>query len=167
METKLFSLLPLFSCAHEFSWPRRWADGEYYQVCLRCGAEYQYDWSSMQRRQARKVGEEKVPAARPLRGSQWRPRARRLRVDLPVQVRNLGQPEWHSGTIRNISKSGVLLSVEDLPKAGSDLELIFEMPKEISGQEGSKVVSRCKVVRVSQETHRAALTITDYRFLHQ
>src|SRR5213080_1301261 len=36
-------------CSHEFLWPRRAADGHYYQVCLLCGAKYKYDWKSMQR----------------------------------------------------------------------------------------------------------------------
>ncbi len=36
-------------CSHEFSWPRRAANGEYYQVCLLCGAEYKYDWKMMRR----------------------------------------------------------------------------------------------------------------------
>ena len=36
-------------CSHEFSWPRRGADGNYYQVCLLCAAEYRYDWTTMRR----------------------------------------------------------------------------------------------------------------------
>ncbi|HEV2731338.1 MAG TPA: hypothetical protein VGV15_15010, partial [Terriglobales bacterium] len=36
-------------CSHEFLWPRRAADGNYYQVCVFCGASYKYDWKSMQR----------------------------------------------------------------------------------------------------------------------
>src|SRR2546427_565247 len=36
-------------CSHEFLWPRRAADGHYYQVCLLCGTKYKYDWKSMQR----------------------------------------------------------------------------------------------------------------------
>src|SRR6184192_1321479 len=36
-------------CSHEFLWPRRAADGHYYQVCLLCGVKYKYDWKSMQR----------------------------------------------------------------------------------------------------------------------
>src|SRR5213082_2291761 len=36
-------------CSHEFLWPRRAADGNYYQVCLLCGTKYKYDWKSMQR----------------------------------------------------------------------------------------------------------------------
>lgn len=36
-------------CTHEFFWPLRAADGHYYQVCRRCGAQSEYDWTSMHR----------------------------------------------------------------------------------------------------------------------
>src|SRR5256714_3050270 len=49
MPQKLLDVLVLGRCSHEFLWPRRAADGHYYQVCLLCGAKYKYDWKSMQR----------------------------------------------------------------------------------------------------------------------
>jgi hypothetical protein len=36
-------------CLHEFSWPRRAADGRYYQVCILCNLKREYDWQSMRR----------------------------------------------------------------------------------------------------------------------
>lgn len=36
-------------CIHEFFWPLRAADGRYYQVCRRCGAQREYDWTNMRR----------------------------------------------------------------------------------------------------------------------
>jgi hypothetical protein len=39
----------LHRCSHQFLWPRRSADGRAYQVCIRCGAEYEYDWEHMRR----------------------------------------------------------------------------------------------------------------------
>jgi hypothetical protein len=36
-------------CIHEFFWPLRAGDGRYYQVCRRCGAQCEYDWTSMRR----------------------------------------------------------------------------------------------------------------------
>lgn len=39
----------LFGCSHRFSWPLKRSDGTYYQVCVRCGAEYGYDWERMRR----------------------------------------------------------------------------------------------------------------------
>ena len=49
MPQKIMDVLMLGRCSHEFSWPRRAADGEYYQVCLLCAAEYKYDWTTMRR----------------------------------------------------------------------------------------------------------------------
>jgi len=49
MPQKLLDVLMLGRCSHEFSWPRRAADGHYYQVCLLCAAEFKYDWNTMQR----------------------------------------------------------------------------------------------------------------------
>jgi hypothetical protein len=45
-------LLNLFTpnrCPHDFAWPRKRQDGEHYQVCKLCGAEYLYDWHLMRR----------------------------------------------------------------------------------------------------------------------
>ena len=36
-------------CYHLFSWPIKLPDGTHYQVCLRCGQEYGYDWDRMRR----------------------------------------------------------------------------------------------------------------------
>jgi hypothetical protein len=36
-------------CVHKFLWPRRSDNGCYYQACLLCGAEYEYDWKGMLR----------------------------------------------------------------------------------------------------------------------
>ena len=34
-------------CPHKFSWPRRDHNGRHYQICLSCGAAYEYDWKMM------------------------------------------------------------------------------------------------------------------------
>jgi hypothetical protein len=39
----------LSPCSHKFVWPKRGTDGHYYQVCVLCRVEYEYDWESMQR----------------------------------------------------------------------------------------------------------------------
>jgi hypothetical protein len=43
----VYKVVPFLRCAHRFSWPQTGADGQDYQVCLRCGARYRYDWNSM------------------------------------------------------------------------------------------------------------------------
>jgi hypothetical protein len=49
MPQKIMDVLMLGRCSHEFSWPRRGTDGNYYQVCLLCAVEYKYDWDTMRR----------------------------------------------------------------------------------------------------------------------
>ena len=36
-------------CRHEFSWPHSGVYGRDYQVCMRCGTVYEYDWAAMRR----------------------------------------------------------------------------------------------------------------------
>jgi hypothetical protein len=36
-------------CAHRFSWPHSDENGTDYQVCVRCGVAYEYDWANMRR----------------------------------------------------------------------------------------------------------------------
>ncbi len=39
----------LFGCSHEFGFPITRRGTRMYQVCVRCGAEYEYDWNAMSR----------------------------------------------------------------------------------------------------------------------
>lgn len=41
-------ILEIF-CRHEFSWPHSDVCGRDYQVCMRCGAVYEYDLAAMRR----------------------------------------------------------------------------------------------------------------------
>jgi|SwirhisoilCB1_FD_contig_51_314516_length_473_multi_4_in_0_out_0_1 hypothetical protein len=34
-------------CSHRFTWPRFDNNGRHYQICLTCGAAYEYDWNGM------------------------------------------------------------------------------------------------------------------------
>src|SRR5205814_2665546 len=96
MPQKLLDVLLLGHCSHEFSWPRRAADGQFYQVCLLCAAEYKYDWSTM-RRTERVRHEASESAAFDKRRQRtkrptWVPRARRIKLEAPARyrVKNLG-----------------------------------------------------------------------------
>ena len=111
MAQKILDVLMLGRCSHEFSWPRRGADGDYYQVCLLCAAEYKYDWTTMRRTQ-------RVEHAKPetvIRRSHtrekrpsWTPRARRLKLDVALRYRVNSTSTWHEGKIENLSQTGVL-----------------------------------------------------------
>ena len=179
MPQKLLDVLMLGHCSHEFSWPRRAADGRFYQVCLLCAVEYSYDWTTMRRIErvdrSQSAAEAEGAATRRSRNRahkpSWVPRARRLKLDTPVRyrVKNLGS--WYEGTIANLSQSGVLLQGPQNFPDNTLLEMVFEMPEEISGQKNSTVLCQGRVTRTKAqektEDSRLAASILDYKFLHQ
>jgi len=175
MPQKLLETLRLGACSHEFSWPRRAADGHYYQVCLVCAAEYQYDWSKMKR--VKRV-EHASPAETAtqrrrshVRKPVWVPRARRLKLHTPLRyrVKNLGQ--WFEGTIENLSQSGALFhGLQQFP-VNALVEMVFEMPEEISGQKNSSVLCDARIIRTNvvaedEENPAFAAAILGYKFVH-
>jgi PilZ domain len=186
MPQKLLDVLMLGRCSHEFSWPRRGADGQYYQVCLLCAVEYSYDWTTMRRTQrvdrsqstseAAEGGSTRRSRTR-TRKPTWVPRARRLKIDTPVRYRVKNFGSWYEGTIANLSQSGVLLQGPQHFPDNTLVEMVFEMPEEISGQKNSTVLCQGRITRTkdSQEKDvaekagnaRLAASILDYKFLHQ
>ena len=173
MPQKLMDVLRLGRCSHEFSWPRRAADGHYYQVCLLCAVEYKYDWATMRRteRVALTVTEPGTRRRTREKKPTWVPRARRLKLNLPVRYRVKNLNTWSVGTIENISQSGVLFQgMTELP-VNALVEMVFEMPEEISGQRNSSVLCQGRVIRSKEarkdEGAALAASILDYKFLHQ
>ena len=176
MPQTIKELLTLGRCSHEFSWPRRSADdGDYYQVCLLCAAAYKYDWTTMKRTERvehkletgirRTHKREKRPT--------WTPRARRLKLDIPIRYRVNRTATWYEGIIENISQSGILFhGPQELP-VNALVQLVFEMPEEISGQQNRQVVSQGRIMRYrgTQEDSDSdqialAASIVDYTFVH-
>jgi hypothetical protein len=101
----------------------------------------------------------------------WMPRARRLRLNGPIRYRGKNLSIWYEGKIQNISQSGVLfLGPQQLP-ANALVELIFEMPEEISGQKNSNVLCQGRLIRTRDAVDNAedafglAASILDYKFL--
>ena len=189
MPQKIMDVLMLGRCSHEFSWPRRAPDGDYYQVCLLCAAEYKYDWSTMRRTQRvehatpetvrRSHTREKRPS--------WTPRARRLKLDLPVRYRVNNTSTWFEGTIDNLSQTGLLFHGPQQLPVNALIEMVFEMPEEISGQKNRNVLCQGRVIRSKdmQDKDQAekakrekeaqdsdagtgllGATIVDYKFIH-
>jgi hypothetical protein len=163
----------LGTCSHEFSWPRRAADGRYYQVCLVCAAEYQYDWNTMKRvKRVEPAAPESTTRRRShARKPTWVPRARRLKAQGPLRyrVKNLGQ--WYEGTIENLSQSGVLFYGPERFPVNALVEMVFEMPEEISGQKNSSVLCDARIIRANQsakdaEEPASAAVILGYKFIH-
>ncbi len=173
MSQKLLEVLTLGHCSHEFSWPRRAPDGQYYQVCLLCASEYKYDWKAMRRTE--RIDSSATAATRRnpshSRKSTWVPRARRLKLRTPVRYHVKHETIWHVGVIENLSQSGLLLQGEDPLPQNTLVEMIFEMPEEISGQKNSSVLCQGRVIRAQQEQDSeeaapVAVAVLDYKFLH-
>jgi len=187
MPQKLLEVLMLGRCSHEFSWPRRASDGDYYQVCLICAAEYKYDWKSMRRTERVDRSKEGVAEAATTRRRShakkptWVPRARRLKLDTPIRyrVKNLGS--WYEGQIDNLSQSGLLFQGSQRFPENTLVEMVFEMPEEISGQKNSTVLCQGRIIRAKESQKESAketsekeskngtlaASILDYKFLHQ
>jgi PilZ domain-containing protein len=175
MPQKLMNVLMLGRCSHEFSWPRRTANGDYYQVCLLCAAAYEYDWKTMRRGSRVETPVAETAAVR-RRSAQkqptWVPRARRLKLDIPIRYRVKNLSTWYEGMVANISHSGVLFhGPQQLPN-NALVEMVFEMPEEISGQKNSNVLCQGRLIRSKQandteDSFGLAASILDYKFLHQ
>jgi len=182
MPQKLLDVLMLGRCSHEFSWPRRTANGDFYQVCLLCAAEYKYDWKTMRRTErvdhAAPAPAETLSTRRSRshgRKPTWVPRARRLKLHMPVRyrVKNLGT--WYEGVLENLSQSGVLFEGPQRFPDNTLVEMVFEMPEEISGQKNSSVLCQGRIIRTKEPAKPAekagseslAASILDYKFLHQ
>jgi PilZ domain len=150
MPQKIMDVLMLGRCSHEFSWPRRGPDGDYYQVCLLCAAEYQYDWTTMRRTQ--RVEHEKPDTlirrshTREKRPS-WTPRARRLKLDVALRYRVNNTSTWYEGIIENLSQTGLLFHGPHQLPVNALIEMVFEMPEEISGQKNRNVLCQGRVIR--------------------
>src|SRR5260370_21200231 len=175
MAQKLLDVLLLGRCSHEFSWPRRDADGQYYQVCLLCASEDRYDVTTVRRteRVSHEGAESTAPSNRRthVRKATWVQRACRIKMNAPVRyrVKNLGT--WSEGTIENLSQSGVLLLGSQRFPENTLVEMVFDMPEEISGQKNSKVLCQGRVIRMKEaradaEQHELSASILDYKFVH-
>ena len=173
MKRKLLDVI--FGCSHEFSWPRR-EGNSYYQVCLLCGVEYAYDWKTMQRTEKLTADghtKRRVPSrrqGRPTAPQSWRPRERRFKFETEIQHRYLETQDWLEGMALNISRSGVMFRCDQQMERGRAIEMVFEMPEEISGQKERKVlckgtVARCISPAEGETAYSVAATIEDYRFL--
>lgn len=174
MPQKIMDVLMLGRCSHEFSWPRRASDGDYYQVCLLCAAEYKYDWSTMKRTERVERGKVETGVRRGHtreKRPSWVPRARRLKLDTPMRYRVNKTSTWYEGVIDNLSQSGVLFYGPQPLPLNSLVEMVFEMPEEISGQKNSNVVCQGRVMRAKaadteEQPAELAASIVDYKFIH-
>ena len=175
MSPKFMDVLMLGRCSHEFSWPRRGNDGDYYQVCLLCAAEYKYDWTTMRRteRMEHATPETGIRRSHPRqKRPSWVPRARRIKLEIPIRYRINKTSSWYEGNLENISQSGVLFQGPQQLPTNALIEMVFCMPQQISGQKDSNVVCQGRVMRTEQLSEiddgkfTLAASIIDYKFIH-
>ena len=102
----------------------------------------------------------------------WMPRARRLKSSLPIRYRGKNLSTWYEGVIQNISQSGVLFHGPQQLPANALVEMIFEMPEEISGQKNRSVLCQGRLIRIKdavdnvEDAFGLVASILDYKFLH-
>ncbi len=164
----LFSSIFNQPCSHQFSWPERRSDGGHYQVCTRCGDQYVYDWETLAR--AEKIttsGQSRTLAPQP---SARVPRTQRFTVRKVIFYRQVNHSQYHLAALLNISASGLLLECHPSIPEGTSLEMILEMPQEITGQPYRRVLCRGKVARsafAKSGTPLVGVAISGYSFLQQ
>ena len=161
---EILEILALTSCSHHFSWPRRASEGEYYQVCVLCGDQYDYDWNSMRRLRRRPLQPAGKDATAQKRATAWYPRARRIPLAGLVRHLELGTDMWIEGELKNISNSGVLFAGSGLLPKGTRIQIELEMPSEICGGSTRRCVM-CDAQVMRTEGNVCAAQIFDYVFV--
>jgi hypothetical protein len=159
MPQKIMDVLMLGRCSHEFSWPRRGADGDYYQVCMLCAAEYKYDWTTMRRTKRVEHAKPETVVRRShtrKKRPSWTPRARRLKLDAAFRYRVNSTSTWYDGTMENLSQTGVLFHGPQQLPMNVLVEMVFEMPEEISGQKNRNVLCQGRVTRCENDQIKEA-----------
>jgi hypothetical protein len=99
------------------------------------------------------------------------PRAQRLSLQTPLRYRAKGLGIWREGIVENLSQSGVFFhGPMHLPEFAL-VEMVFEMPEEISGQKHRTILCQGRVLRRDEGRDCGAVglaaSILDYTFLRQ
>ena len=97
------------------------------------------------------------------------PRAQRLSLQTQVRYRTKGLGLWHRGILENLSQSGIFFhGPMHLPQYAL-VEMVFEMPEEISGQKHRTVLCQGRILRRDEVRDCGAVglaaSILDYTFL--
>jgi PilZ domain len=97
-------------------------------------------------------------------------RARRFAIPMPLRYRRRGEETWHAGKVENISRSGVLFKVETLMDECVPIEMTFQLPVEMGGENAARVFCVGKVIRTvlpfsSDQQPSLAADIQSYQFV--
>jgi hypothetical protein len=96
-------------------------------------------------------------------------RAQRLSLQTQVRYRTKGLGLWRNGVVENLSQSGIFFhGPMHLPQYAL-VEMVFEMPEEISGQKHRTVLCQGRILRRDEVRDCGAVglaaSILDYTFL--
>jgi len=112
-----------------------------------------------------------TPCSEPRGCRSGQPRERRLKFAIPVTFRSEGSREWLTGRTLNLSRSGLLLEAEQFLGVDSRVEFVLDMPVEIAGQNGGRVLCQGRVARAvkdkGSEAWLLAFAIIEYEFLRE
>ena len=86
----------------------------------------------------------------------WTPRARRLKLDVELRYRVNSTSAWYEGKVENISQTGLLFHGPQQLPVNALIELVFEMPEEISGQKNRNVLCQGRVIRSADKQGKEA-----------
>ncbi len=81
----------------------------------------------------------------------WTPRARRLKLQVPLRYRVNNTSTWYEGSIENLSQTGLLFYGPQQLPVNALIEMVFEMPEEISGQKNRNVVCQGRIIRSTEK----------------
>ncbi|HUY14757.1 MAG TPA: PilZ domain-containing protein [Terriglobia bacterium] len=74
-------------------------------------------------------------------------RAGRYPVKTAIRFRVSGQDQWYEGVTENISRTGVFLRSQFLPRTGSKVEMVLSLPSQVLGKRTAEVFGHGRVVR--------------------
>jgi hypothetical protein len=77
-------------------------------------------------------------------------RAKRFPVRLPIQYRETGSPEWHSGHTENVSFSGIFFRGRHRLQRFAPVEVILQVPQQLSGDTPVTLLCQGLIVRTTQ-----------------
>ena len=103
-------------------------------------------------------------------GPSEKARAQRFELQIPLRYRAGGEVDWHRGTTKNISRSGVLFQGEDWAEPRSHLELNLRLPRENGVDRAAELACRGTVTRSERSGsdeagHLIAISISHYRLV--
>ena len=106
----------------------------------------------------------------PIRGDAKGP-APRYTVHLPMRYRIAGEDQWSTGTLENVSRSGLLFHTDQALPARARIEITLTLPVELGGHTAPEILCHAEVVRLAKALERVpppavAARILDYSLLN-